>query len=257
MHEYATEISRIEHRGLNVHTLDLHAPEIAREAEPGRFVQVRVSAGTDPFLRRSFSICGVRPDDGTVTLLVDVIGRGTELLCDGSCGPVSVLGPLGRGFDVTLGGDGHCVLIGGGTGAAPLAFLAERFDASGRPVTAYFGGRTGEYRAVVDGLLPDGVPWETAADDGSAGFHGTVTDLAAARFSDGPPSAIYACGPHPMLASVAAMAAEYGIPCEVSLEENMACGLGVCMGCAVKLKTGAMVRSCVDGPVFNAREVAW
>ena len=257
MHEYATDISRIEHRGLNIHTLDLHAPEIANEAEPGLFVQVRVGSGTDPFLRRTFSICGARPDDGTVTLLVDVIGRGTEMLCSGMCGPVSVLGPLGRGFDATLGCDGHCVLVGGGTGAAPLAFLAARLDASGRPATAYFGGRTGEYRAVVDGLLPDGVPWETAADDGSAGFHGTVVDLVAARFKDVLPSAIYACGPRPMLSAVAAIAEEHDIPCEVALEENMACGLGVCMGCAVRLRSGAMVRSCVDGPVFDSREVAW
>jgi len=257
MREYATDISRIEHRGLNIHTLDLHAPGIAKEAEPGMFVQVRVGSGTDPFLRRTFSICGARPDTGAVTLLVDVIGRGTELLCGGACGPVSVLGPLGRGFDAGLGGDGRCALIGGGTGAAPLAFLAARLATAGRPVTAYFGGRTGGYRRVIDGLLPDDVPWETAADDGSAGFHGTVADLAAARFRDGLPSAIYACGPRPMLSAVAALAGERGIPCEVSLEENMACGLGVCMGCAVQLRSGAMVRSCVDGPVFDAREVAW
>jgi dihydroorotate dehydrogenase electron transfer subunit len=257
MREYTAAITRIEHRGLNIYVLDLDCPDIALNAGAGQFVQVRVGEGTDPFLRRTFSICGVRPETGAVTLLVDVIGRGTELLCGGTCGKVSVIGPLGTGFNPSLGGDGLCMLAGGGTGAAPLAFLAQRLVEAGKPMIVFFGGRTGEYRTVVDGLLPSGTPWESASDDGSAGYHGTVVDLIEARIGDDLPSAIYGCGPKPMLKALAALAEARGIPCEVSLEENMACGMGVCLGCAVQLRSGAMKRACVEGPVFDAREVQW
>lgn len=237
--------------------MELDCPAIAVEASPGRFVQVRIGTGTDPFLRRTFSIAGADPDAGMLRLLVDVVGRGTGLLCTMQAGgTVSLIGPLGVGFEYD-DIDGTALLIGGGSGAAPLAFLAHRLMKEGRPVRGLFGGASAEYGPAVEGFLPPELDWELATDDGSAGFHGPVTGLLERALAAVCPGAVYACGPKPMMAAVAALTAGTGVPCRVSLEENMACGMGVCLGCAVALRDGRMVRSCVDGPVFDAAEVAW
>jgi len=257
MREYEAGIIRTERSGGAAFILGLSCPGIAREVLPGQFVQVRVSEGTDPFLRRTFSVCDADAENGEITLLIDEIGRGTAILCSlkrGGC--VSVIGPLGRGFDPGLGGEGPCLLVAGGTGAAPLLFLFRRLLENGVRAAAFLAGaRTAESLAAVRKLVPANADVSFATDDGSLGYRGFVSGLMAEALERGKSSAVFACGPLPMMRAVAGLAARSVIPCQVSLEERMACGIGACLGCAVKMRDGSMVRSCVDGPVFDAGEV--
>jgi len=257
MQEYEAGISRIEHCGPGLYLVEMSCGEIAREAVPGQFVQVRTGAGTDPFLRRPFSVAGADPAGGSIILYVEVVGPGTGLLCSKRRGEhVSVVGPLGSGFDVNLGGNGPCVLVGGGTGIAPLFFLGDTLAGTARrEVTFMAGARNADFLNALESMCGGGITVMTATDDGSAGRHGFVSDLLEENIDAVRPSAVYACGPVEMMRAVSRIAAARGVPCQVSLEERMACGLGVCLGCAVRLKNGRMVRSCVDGPVFDACEV--
>jgi dihydroorotate dehydrogenase electron transfer subunit len=259
MQRFTADIIQIEQRGPATFLVELGCGEIAGAATPGQFVQVRVSFGTDPFLRRTFSLCGTDRASGVIRLLVDVVGPGTRLLCDLRCGgTLDIIGPLGTGFDLRFGNPGPVMLVAGGVGAAPLLFLAERLagDAS-RPVIFLMGARTAEHLAVLDGFSAPEVSVSCATDDGSAGYHGFVTGLLEERLRVSKPEAIYVCGPHPMMRAVAAIAARTGIPCQVSLEERMACGIGACLGCAVRLADGGTARSCKEGPVFDAGRLAW
>ena len=259
MHEYEAGIIRTEFRGTNTYLIDLSCESISREVVPGQFVQVRVGCGTDPFLRRTFSVCSVDGKPGMITLMVDVVGQGTEMLAvTRRSRTLNVIGPLGNGFDLHLGGDGHCILVAGGVGAAPLIFLAQELRRStSRKITFMLGGRTARDLAIAEGMLPNGVDFMTATDDGSSGYHGYVSKLLEKKFEKLCPAAIYTCGPDPMMRLVAAHASLRKLPCQVSLEERMACGIGACYGCAVELRMGDMVRTCVDGPVFSAGEVYW
>ena len=259
MQEYEAGIIRTEFRGDNKYLISLSCKDIASKTAPGQFVQVRVGIGTDPFLRRTFSVCSADAERGIIQLLIDIVGRGTELLC---CmkrgGTVNIIGPLGTGFDIHLGGDGQCILAAGGTGAAPLLFLAETLCRSvKRPVTLMMGGHTDSAIKVIDGLISDGITVINATDDGSSGFHGMVSALLEETLKSINPEVIYTCGPYSMMKEVARIVEYASLPCQVSLEERMACGIGVCLGCTVRLRDGRMVRSCVEGPVFNAFEVKW
>ena len=258
MLEYETDILRTERLGGSIHLLTVQAEPIAADVKPGQFVQVRIGNGTDPFLRRTFSVCNADPDTGIVEILVDVIGRGTELLCrlDGGS-RINMVGPLGNPFDLTLGGDSPCILIAGGIGAAPLIFAARIMGRTGtRQFEFIMGSRTAAAQSFLDSIAAD-ISILKATDDGSIGFTGTAAGLLIKHLHKNVPSAMFCCGPHPMMRAVASIATEYEIPCQVSLEERMACGIGACLGCAVRMIDGEMRRSCVDGPVFDASEVAW
>jgi len=257
MHEYEVGILRTEILGLKTYSITLLCPEIASEVMPGQFVQVRAGSGTDPFLRRTFSVCGADPERGEIKLLIEVVGRGTELLCSVKRGgSLNIIGSLGSGFDIDLGGKGPCILVAGGAGVAPLLFLVNRLCMyEKRSVTFMMGAKTSAVLEGIIGLIRKGVTVKTATDDGSSGFHGMVSELLCKHIETIRPEAIYTCGPTPMLKEVAGIAEQSSIPCQLSLEERMACGIGVCLGCAVPFKDGRMMRSCVDGPVFNANEV--
>ena len=258
MLEYEADIIRTERLGGSIHHITVMAEPIATDVKPGQFVQVRIGNGTDPFLRRTFSVCNADPHTGTVELLVDVIGRGTEILCrlDGGS-HINMIGPLGKPFDLKLGGDKPCLLLAGGIGAAPLIFTARTFERSG---ARQFDFITGSRNAVAQSFLDSiaaGITIHKATDDGSIGYTGTAAGLLEERLHSVLPAAMFCCGPHPMMRAVAGIAMKHGIPCQVSLEERMACGIGACIGCAVRMVNGEMRRSCVDGPVFDAGEVAW
>ncbi len=259
MYESEAGIIQTENCGGKTCIIHLSCDAIAREAEPGQFVQVRVGSGTDPFLRRTFSIYGADKKHGLIKLMYDIVGSGTEQLAAvkrGTC--LNIIGPLGKGFDTGTGNNGDSILVAGGIGAAPLFFLADRLKKPGsKKIIFMIGARTASAHTVFEGLFGDHISVMRATDDGSAGYHGTVSDLLKARLDSINPAVMYVCGPHPMMKAVAAVAAEAGIRCKVSLEERMACGLGACNGCAVRLRDGSMVRSCVDGPVFDAYEVEW
>jgi dihydroorotate dehydrogenase electron transfer subunit len=246
--------------------LTLRASEIAAHSRAGQFVHVlpRAAATFDPLLRRAFSITAVREDEFDIIYRVE--GRGTALLAQHLAGEtLDILGPLGQPFQVETG---PMILVGGGVGVPPLARLAqqERGQDSNRNIHALLGARSRDDLLCQDEFKTYGVAVSAATDDGSAGIHGRVTHLldellAEPRFVHDKP-AVYACGPLPMLRAVADICARTAIRCQVSLEENMPCGVGVCNGCVVETRDpgddyGKYRRICVDGPVIPAHEIAW
>jgi dihydroorotate dehydrogenase electron transfer subunit len=233
--------------------LSLRAPDLARRARPGQFVTIRVRGEGAPFWRRPFSIC--RAAGQNIELLIKGIGPGSQLLC--TCRPgetLDVVGPLGQGFALT--GQEPRVLVGGGYGMAPLLFLAERLLASGQKVDVLLGGRSEADLLLRHHFRKLKIKTACATEDGSLGKCGPVTELLEKRLRQQAKVKVAACGPKGMLAAVAKLAGQYGVQAEASLEEVMACGLGVCNGCVVK-SGGIYRRVCKDGPVFPTSEIEW
>ncbi|MBW2137987.1 MAG: dihydroorotate dehydrogenase electron transfer subunit [Deltaproteobacteria bacterium] len=215
----------------DTYCLGLEAPKIAGTAKPGQFVMVRIRPGYDPLLRRPFSVAGVTGD--TVHILYRVVGKGTAIMVDIHEGHVlDVLGPLGKGF-VTDKQGGKCLLVGGGIGVAPLYFLASTLE--GKDVEFLMGFRTSQDFFVYEPLAGKGFRVSVATDDGSKGYTGPVTGLLETSLerTEAAPVSVFACGPKAMLRRIAALCKSSKIPCQVSLETTMGCGLGACLGCAV------------------------
>ena len=232
----------------------LEAPLTAATVSPGQFVHLRIARGADFILRRPFSVHRVAGQ--TIEILYQVLGRGTLVLARSERGDeMDVIGPLGRGWVVPEGAD-HALIVAGGLGAAPMGMLVERLAARGVAVTAALGAPTSE-RLVARVLFEEHARRvEVATDDGSAGVRGFVTTLVEGLIADDRPDTVYACGPEAMQRIVATQAAAAGVPCQVSLERLMACGVGACLSCVVSTTSGPK-RACVDGPVFDAEEVLW
>ncbi|GFN22075.1 dihydroorotate dehydrogenase electron transfer subunit [Thermanaeromonas sp. C210] len=229
-------------------------------ALPGQFVHLRCGSSLDPLLRRPLSIHDYNPAGQEVQLLYQVVGRGTAWLAGRKPGDfIDGLGPLGRGF--TLPAGPRVALVAGGLGLAPLFFLARVAAAEGCQVTFYVGARSREGLLRLEALEGLGLEVQRATDDGSAGFAGPVTSLLARDLEYKRYDQIFACGPRAMLAEVARLAGQKGIPAEVSLEERMACGLGACRGCVVALygEDGSIAYEnvCSAGPVFPAEKIVW
>jgi dihydroorotate dehydrogenase electron transfer subunit len=263
MIETKTNILHQERIAPQIFRLCLSSPGIAQEARPGQFVHLRIREGTDPLLRRPFSIHRVDRERGEVRVLYQVVGQGTRLLSRKSVGErLACLGPLGHGFEVSEEGGG-VLLVAGGIGMAPLIFLCEDL-LRGQAVTALIGARSRDGILCHDLLRSGGATVHIATDDGSLGHRGLVTDLLNAQLEAGREASaspvVYACGPVAMLRTVAALCRANELPCQVSLESRMACGLGACLGCAVKVRSSIppgyeYKRVCKEGPVFEAEEV--
>jgi len=248
--------------------VSLEAPEIAAVAQPGQFVMVKTSRGLDPLLRRPFSIFEIlRDPDGAaigVSLLNKRIGVGTGLLYELEPGArVACLGPLGQPF-VPIEPPAHAWMVAGGVGLAPFLTLSEALHARGTPATLVYGARRAEDLHCVDRFERLGIRIVLATEDGSAGVKGFVT--AALRDALGPTpddqaAQLYVCGPTPMMRAVAVLADQLRRPCAVSLEQVMGCGLGGCYSCVVLTRIPGeaphFVRSCLDGPVFDAKRIVW
>lgn len=237
--------------------LVLRAPHIAAQAQPGQFVMVACGHTLDPLLRRPFSIHRC-PGDGSVHLLIKVVGKGTRLLADVRPGErIDLLGPLGKGF-CSQPALPSC-LIGGGVGIAPLLFWVEFYTLQSQdhlPLHVFLGAQTGDdVRQLGDEFRHHGCTVIIATDDGSLGHHGLVTEALIQKIHLFQKA--YACGPMTMMAAVATLCKNAGIPCEVSLESRMACGLGACLGCTVHGADGHYLHVCKHGPVLPAEEVAW
>jgi dihydroorotate dehydrogenase electron transfer subunit len=264
------------------HVLRLHAPRCAARATPGSFVHLRCAVELP--MRRPLSIMRAQPQQGWIDLLYKVTGAGTQALSRVEPESLlSVLGPIGVGF--TPHPERPRVLaIGGGVGIPPVIFLAERLredaGAGWKPLVLMGSELPFPFRVRPSTILVPGIPDEAigcmplldelsvpsrlATLAGYAGcFDGYVTELARAWLAAGSSeqlaeTEIFACGPVPMLAATARLARQYGVPCQVALEEFMACGVGGCAGCTVAVRTAtgtAMKRVCVDGPVFDATAV--
>jgi dihydroorotate dehydrogenase electron transfer subunit len=238
----------------------LHAPVLAQKSRPGQFVMIQVHESTDPLLRRPISLSGA--GDDTVELLFQVTGRGTQLMADWEPGrSVNLLGPLGNGFTIpdTIKA---AVLVAGGIGAAPLLYLAKQlagYIALQREF--FFGAKTGQERALVEGyLLNEDFQYVFVSEDGTTEFQGFVTEAFAGRLCrnkiDSAGTCIFSCGPEPMLRRVSELAYAHNMPCQVSLEAHMACGVGACLGC-VRATVDGYKRVCADGPVFHSKDIVW
>ena len=247
--------------------LTLEAPQVGALTEPGQFVMLKPTDGTDPMLRRPFSVFEVLRDDlGTVraiSVLNKRAGRTTGLLYDLEAGDeVACLGPLGLPFNPPA--SGAAWMVAGGVGLAPFATLAEALVALEVPTALFYGARTGDELYYLEFFDRLGIDLVLATEDGSLGGRGRITVPleASLQHLSGPAlTTIYACGPEPMLAAVARLAARYGQPSEVSMERTMGCGLGGCYSCVVPVKHDdgqtRYVRSCIGGPVFDGAAVAW
>jgi dihydroorotate dehydrogenase electron transfer subunit len=275
-------ITQIERYPAEQFVVRLHAPRIAAMATPGSFIHLSCDASLP--MRRPLSIMRASATDGWMDVLYKVIGKGTRTLAGQAVGQrLSALGPIGNGFDLPDART-QALLIGGGVGIPPMVFLAEAMVAQdhtpalaimgsevpfpfevGTARTSMSGVETG-VNATMTSLDRLGVPSRLASAAGFAGCHrGYVTDLADQwlRALDAQTRAnvvIYACGPNPMLAATATLARHHNVNCFVSMEEFMACAVGGCAGCAIRTSEPdgpAMKRVCVDGPVFDARNVDW
>ena len=223
---------------------------LAGITKPGQFVQVLVPGKT---LRRPISVCDVEED--TIRLVFEVRGEGTQIMSQmGEGDTVNIIAPLGRGF--TLDKNKRTVFVGGGIGVPPMLYSAGQLGDNAVVINGFRSKDavilSKDFEKVVSKLI-------ITTDDGSFGIHGFVTQPLEQEIKKA--ELICACGPTPMLRNIARMAKEHNVPCQVSLEQRMACGVGACLGCAVAVKrqdgTTCFQHVCKDGPVFDAEEVAW
>ncbi|MBI3919817.1 MAG: dihydroorotate dehydrogenase electron transfer subunit [Armatimonadetes bacterium] len=229
---------------------------------PGQFVQVRCSRDNDPFLRRPFSVCTYSRGDSALSIVYQVVGRGSAYLSRRQAGEeIDMLGPLGNPFP--LPDAAHAILVGGGVGVPPLVRLADWLLYEVRvpleSVVVLQGARTKSAVLCDDLFHSMGVSLQVSTEDGTSGHKGLVTDLlqpVLGNRGDGKRMVVYACGPPPMLKAVAAVAERGDVQCHVCMEAPMPCGFGVCMGCVIPTVNGYQ-RCCREGPVFDAREVRW
>jgi dihydroorotate dehydrogenase electron transfer subunit len=248
--------------------LSLAAPEVGARALPGQFVMVKPAGVTDPLLRRPFSVFEVLRDaQGVITgisILNKRAGRSTRRLYDLEPGAVvSCLGPLGQPFK-PVSSPARAWMVAGGVGLAPFATLAETLAHHKTDTTLFYGARTGEELFYLEFFERLGVKLVLTTENGARGAKGRVTlplEAALKALGEGDAAMVYACGPEPMLAAVAKLAAQYGQPSQVSVERVMGCGLGGCYSCVVPVKHGNeeanLVRSCISGPVFDGAELVW
>ena len=249
------------------HALTLVAPRIAEAAAPGQFVELLAGEDRSFLLRRPFSINRVERAGaalGTVEVVFDVVGPGTRTLAGLKVHDlVDALGPLGRPFTPPPE-PARCLLVGGGYGTAALFFLADELRARRCRVDFLIGAASAARLFDAMEARRLGHTLTVTTDDGSAGQRGLVTDLLPALLGRVKAAHVFACGPMPMLAAVSRVAGQHGVPCQVAVEELMACGTGICFSCVVPVGDPArpeeparMARSCLEGPVFDGAAVAW
>jgi dihydroorotate dehydrogenase electron transfer subunit len=248
--------------------MTLLSPEIANCARPGQFLQILYDMTYNPFTRRPFSVYRVDREKGTFSIVYLARGVFTQGLRNKQVGQnLSVVGPLGNWFTPPDSPDATLILVGGGVGAPPIYFFASELSAEGRAdrtVVVINGARSESLLVGVREFSELDIEMHFVTDDGSFGARGVVTDVLLERLErqDGPVQ-VYACGPTGMLRAVSNLCIARDVPCQVSVETPMPCGLGVCMGCVVKIKDAASPdgftyqRSCYEGPVFRADEILW
>ena len=237
--------------------LVLRAPQIAPLIQPGQFAHVRVASMKDALLRRPFSIFQVAGD--TFSILYKTIGKGTNALSQMRTGEeVSVIAPLGHGFTIPEPGEEIPLLVAGGYGMAAMYLLAQRSPQKG---IVFVGGRK-----RVDILCEKefaALDWDVrvTTEDGSHGEKGLVTQpLLAELKRTVAQRKLFACGPTGMLKAVGKIAEDFNVPAELSMDEHMCCGVGVCLTCVIPVKAGdgwEFQRTCTEGPVFDSRKILW
>lgn len=253
------------------HSLTIVAPEIGERITPGQFVNIKCGEGSAHILRRPFSVYRVHKRGGwasTIEIVFDIRGAGTRFLSQlRQHSIIDLVGPLGRGF-VLPNRRAHCLLVGGGVGAAPLFFLADELRNEGHRVDVILGARSTKMLLNPIEVRRLASVSRTTTEDGSAGERGRVTDVLIETMERCDTEVVYTCGPHPMLEAVSKVCADQNIPVQVAVEELMACGYGVCMTCVMPVRAKrkgqegieeeiVYARSCTEGPVFNGGAVLW
>jgi dihydroorotate dehydrogenase electron transfer subunit len=261
-------VLRNERLSADYNVLFLEAPAIAAASLPGQFVMIRTAAGTDPLLRRPFSVFEILRDEAGsasgISALCKRVGPGTTRLYEAAAGDrLAVLGPLGRPF-APVSPPAEAWMVAGGVGLAPFATLTEALGAAGVRMRLFYGGRTRADLFYLDWFESRGVTLDLATEDGSLGAKGLVTaplEEALRARAAGTAVTLYACGPEPMLKAVAGLARARGCPSQLSTERIMGCGLGGCYSCVVRVRDAEgvprYVRSCLNGPVFNGDDLLW
>ena len=266
VNEHARIVSN-EAVGPRLNLMVLEAPVIAEGLLPGQFVHMKLPGLESHVLRRPFSVYAKDACTGMIEILYQEVGSVTGKMPAIASGECELIGPVGNTWSgVSLYEAGRCphaLLVGGGVGAAPLYLLAESLVKAGCAVDVVLGAQTRDALVTREryGHLLGEEP-SCATDDGSYGTSGFCTVLVEERLNAGsskdgePYDYLAVCGPEPLMKIVAGMAAGAGVPCEVSMEKRMACGVGACLSCVVDTVDGKK-RSCVDGPIFDARKVVW
>ena len=242
----------------------LSAPPSFVSAKPGQFIMVQVSDSISPLLRRPFGVFNTGTDEQPwFEMLYKVVGKGTALLASHHAGEIiDVLGPLGTGFDQGSD-DEEKLIVCGGIGLAPLYPLCKELTQKKSPVRLFVGGRTQADILCLEDFKALGVDCHVATEDGSLGTKGFVTKALEQHLDQlSGKAALYVCGPHGMLEAVARIADARQLPCQVSLENYMACGVGACLGCVTPGKNHSPTTPdyrcvCAEGPVFASNELQW
>ncbi len=247
------KITSIENIKKDVIKIRFISPSIATSAKPGQFINIKIENSTIPLLRRPFSIHFV--EDEEVEIIFGIFGKGTYKLAENKIGAtLDILGPLGKPFNTDKEED-ISILIGGGIGVAPFPLLSETLLNQNKNIVTLLGAKNKNY--LIKNRL---INLKTATDDGSEGYHGSVVKLFEEEYLKNNIKNIkaYVCGPSPMLIAMNKLKEKYIFKCEVSLETSMACGIGICQGCAVQSNVdfNKYFLSCVDGPVFNIDDVS-
>jgi dihydroorotate dehydrogenase electron transfer subunit len=249
--------------GADYYKMRVFAPRIAKNAWPGQFVHLRCTEGVEPLLRRPFSFH--RINQNNFEILYKVIGEGTNSLARKQKDDrIDVLGPLGNGFNLRRPvHSAQCtvILVAGGMGVAPLLAWAEKLLASfnKKDICVFIGAKTKEAILCASDFVKLGLKVLIATEDGSRGYKGLVTSLLRKILRtthNAQRTTIYTCGPQPMLWEVARISQYFRMSAYASLEENIACGVGACRGCAIKTKAGYKL-ICKDGPVFDLQQIKW
>jgi dihydroorotate dehydrogenase electron transfer subunit len=249
------DLQIVENRGLNkdFFILELKSREKLPEILPGQFVQVRIDGSAGTFLRRPVSFYDVNYVKNSIRLLIQVVGKGTEALSLMKTGAsLNLVYPLGNSFSMPAR-DQNCLLIGGGVGIAPLFYFARLISETGNKLEVLLGFRNHDRVINYEEFIEYGIV-NITTEDGSTGEKGFVTDHSVLKTKQF--DRIYCCGPDPMMKAVARYAASRNIFCEVSLENLMACGFGICLCCIADTTKGNLC-TCTDGPVFNINDLKW
>ncbi|MCL1865733.1 MAG: dihydroorotate dehydrogenase electron transfer subunit [Spirochaetes bacterium] len=218
---------------------------------PGQFINIKTSANTDPLLRRPISIFDA--EGNSISIVVRVIGKGTELISRMKPGDMDVIGPLGKGF--TIEKNKKVILIGGGVGNAPLYYLMKKLNDEGTKVTYIYSVKNKDFIFEKNKFKTLADEFFITTDDGSEGIKGMAVDVLRDKISSKDYDRIYCCGPEPMMEKIVQLA-NTNTPVEVSVENYFGCGVGLCVGCTVDTVEGYK-RACVDGPVFDGRVILW
>jgi dihydroorotate dehydrogenase electron transfer subunit len=254
MRQFESQILGNRRIGDGFYEMSLSWDDRAGAPMPGQFMTLRVTRDTVPLLRRPFAFAGFDGRARAVSVIYQKRGRGTEILAARRPGDaIDVVGPLGNTFPIDDTPQ-KAIAVAGGVGLGPILFLVSTLRARGVETEFVFGCRG-------ESLIPDCDAFRESAarvctENGGAGFHGNVVQYMNANTGLDDRTAVYACGPAPMLESVCDLARSLGAQAWVSLEAVMACGIGACVGCAVPAKTG-YPRVCREGPVFNGKDILW